>query len=137
MPLLNPDQLVTSWRELLPNRRDAEFRRVPLSVAEPGAYLVEAVSDRLRAYTIVIVSDVGAVIKTAPNKENAVKLLEYLVSPRAQRYFVDVSLEYPVNPEVSPHPVLAKFGTFKMDSLNASVYAANSAEAAMIWPDWQ
>jgi len=44
VPLLNPDQLVTSWRELLPNHRDAEFRRVPLDVTEPGVYLVEAVS---------------------------------------------------------------------------------------------
>jgi iron(III) transport system substrate-binding protein len=74
----------------------------------------------------------GAVIKTAPNKENAVKLLEYLVSPKAQRYFADVSFEYPVNPEIGPHPVLAAFGKFKMDSLNAAVFAANSAKAAMI-----
>ncbi len=59
VPLLNPDQLVTSWRELLPNHRDPEFRRVPLAVTEPGVYLVEAVNDRLRAYTIVMVSDVG------------------------------------------------------------------------------
>jgi hypothetical protein len=55
VPLLNPDQLVTSWRELLPNHRDPEFRRVPLAVTEPGVYLVEAVNDRLRAYTIVMV----------------------------------------------------------------------------------
>ena len=68
VPLLNPEQLVTSWRELLPNHRDAEFRRVPLSVTEPGAYLVEAVHDQLRAYTIVIVSDVGVVTKTAPGQ---------------------------------------------------------------------
>jgi len=74
----------------------------------------------------------GAVIKTAPHKENAIKLLEYLVSPKAQRYFADVSFEYPVNPEVPPHPVLAEFGKFKMDRLNAAVYAANSAEAAKI-----
>lgn len=68
VPLLNPDQLVTSWRELLPNHRDAEFRRIPLAVTEPGAYLVEAVHDRLRAYTIVIVSDLGVVAKTAPGQ---------------------------------------------------------------------
>lgn len=38
VPLLNPDQLITSWRELLPNNRDAEVRRVPLAVSEPGVY---------------------------------------------------------------------------------------------------
>jgi alpha-2-macroglobulin len=69
VPLLNPDQLVTSWRELLPDRRDAEYRRIPLEVtAQPGVYLVEAVSNLLRAYTIVIVSDLGLVTKTSPGQ---------------------------------------------------------------------
>jgi len=68
VPLLNPDQLVTSWRELLPNHRDTEFRRVPLAVTEPGAYVVEAVHEELRAYTIVMVSDVGVVTKAAPGQ---------------------------------------------------------------------
>jgi iron(III) transport system substrate-binding protein len=81
--------------------------------------------------THVNVSGAG-VLKSAPNKENAVKFLEFLVSPEAQRYFADVSLEYPVNPAVKPHPVLAGFGEFKQDALNAATYAANSAEAAMI-----
>lgn len=68
VPLLNPDQLVTSWRELLPNYRDPEFRRVPLDVSEPGLYLVEAVHERLRAYTLVMVSDVGLVSKASPGQ---------------------------------------------------------------------
>jgi hypothetical protein len=34
VPLLNPDQLVTSWRELLPDHRDPEVRRVPVEVKE-------------------------------------------------------------------------------------------------------
>ncbi|MGE0042628.1 MAG: alpha-2-macroglobulin [Vicinamibacterales bacterium] len=68
VPLLNPDQLVTSWRELLPNYRDAELRRIPLDVHEPGIYVVEAVHDLLRAYTVVIVSDVGVVTKVSPGQ---------------------------------------------------------------------
>lgn len=68
VPLLNPEQLVTSWRELLPDHRDPEYRRVPLAVDGPGIYLVEAVSGLLRAYTIVMVSDVGLVTKTAPGQ---------------------------------------------------------------------
>lgn len=81
--------------------------------------------------THVNVSGVG-VAKHAPNKENAIKTLEYLASPEAQRYFADVSLEYPANPEVEPHPVLAGFGSFKQDQLNAATFAANSAEVARI-----
>ena len=68
VPLLNPDQLVTSWRELLPDHRDPEVRRVPVDVKEPGAYVVEGVTGQLRAYTIVIVSDVGLVTKTSPGQ---------------------------------------------------------------------
>jgi alpha-2-macroglobulin len=63
VPLLNPDQLVSSWRELLPNHRDPEVRRVPLDVKTPGIFVVEAVHDLIRAYTVVIVSDVGLVTK--------------------------------------------------------------------------
>jgi alpha-2-macroglobulin len=69
VPLLNPDQLVTAWRELLPDYRDPEYRRVPLDVKQqPGVYLIEAVSGLLRAYTILIVSDVGLVTKVAPGQ---------------------------------------------------------------------
>lgn len=81
--------------------------------------------------THVNISGAG-VLKSAPNKDNAIKLLEFLAAPEAQRYFADISLEYPVNPEVKPHPVLANFGAFKQDTLNAATYAANSIEAAKI-----
>jgi iron(III) transport system substrate-binding protein len=81
--------------------------------------------------THVNISGAG-VLKNAPNKDNAVKLLEFLVSPEAQRYFADISFEYPVNPEVKPHPVLAAFGEFKQDTLNAATFAANSLEASKI-----
>ncbi len=68
VPLLNSDQVVTTWREILPNHRDAEVRRVPVDIRQPGIYVVEAVAELLRAYTIVIVSDVGLVTKTSPGQ---------------------------------------------------------------------
>jgi uncharacterized protein YfaS (alpha-2-macroglobulin family) len=68
VPLLNRSQLVTSWREHLPRVRDADYRRLPLEVPGPGVYVVEAVLAPLKAYTVVIVSDVGLVTKTAPGE---------------------------------------------------------------------
>ena len=68
VPLLNADQVVTTWRELLPNHADAEVRRVPVELKQPGIYVVEAVTALLRAYTIVMVSDVGLVTKTSPGQ---------------------------------------------------------------------
>ena len=81
--------------------------------------------------THVNVSGAG-VLKSAPNAANAIKLIEFLAAPEAQRYFADVSLEYPVNPEVEPHPVLKGWGEFKQDTLNPTLYAKNSAEAAKL-----
>jgi len=80
--------------------------------------------------THVNISGAG-VAKYAPNRDNAVKLLEYLVTD-GQRYFADVNFEYPVNPDIEPHPTLAEFGEFNQDTLNASEYGKNSAEAVKI-----
>ena len=99
----------------------------------------KAVADKLAVYfpnqrdrgTHVNISGAG-VVATSPNKANAVKLVEYLASPEAQRYFADISLEYPANPKVEAHPVLAAWGEFNQDTLNASAYAARSAEAARL-----
>ncbi len=99
----------------------------------------KAVGDQLEVFfpnqdgrgTHVNVSGAG-VLKTAPHHDNAVRLIEYLASPEAQRYFADVSFEFPANPAVAPHPVLAEWGSFKEDPLNPALYAKNSAEAAMI-----
>ncbi|MFO7694383.1 MAG: MG2 domain-containing protein [Vicinamibacterales bacterium] len=68
VPLLNPERLVASWREVLPNVREPETRRIPIEQAAPGVYVVEAVSAPLRAYTIVVVADIGIVTKTAPGQ---------------------------------------------------------------------
>jgi iron(III) transport system substrate-binding protein len=73
-----------------------------------------------------------AVTKNAPNKANAVKLIEFLLSPEAQRLFANGSLEFPANPSVPPHPVLAAFGPFKQDQINATAFAKNSITAARI-----
>src|SRR6478736_798192 len=68
VPVLNASQLVTSWREILPPLRDADVRRIPIGVQDPGMYVVEAVLPPHRAYTVVVVSDVGLVSKAAPGQ---------------------------------------------------------------------
>jgi len=65
MPLLNPDQLVSSWREpLRPLENQYDRRMIPLGKRERGVYLVEAVGGDLRAYTVVVVTDLTMVEKT-------------------------------------------------------------------------
>src|SRR2546423_1266000 len=56
VPLINPNQLVSSWRERLqPTESEYDQRMVSLGRREPGVYLVEAVHNDLRAYAVAIV----------------------------------------------------------------------------------
>ena len=76
VPLLNSSQLVTSWREPLPELSNYYDRRmIPFGKREPGVYLVEAVGGDLRAYTIVVVTDLAMVEKASANGD----LLVYAV----------------------------------------------------------
>ncbi|HYD67037.1 Fe(3+) ABC transporter substrate-binding protein [Azospirillum sp.] len=81
--------------------------------------------------THVNISGAG-VVKTAPHKADAIKLLEFLASPEAQRHFADGNMEYPVNPAVQPHPELVKLGAFKQDKMNAAAYAQHAEPALRI-----
>jgi iron(III) transport system substrate-binding protein len=72
------------------------------------------------------------VVATSRNRDNAVAVLEFLTSDMAQAMFAQGSLEYPVVPGVPLDPVLAGFGPFREDSVNAARYGANSAQALAI-----
>lgn len=66
VPLLNPSQLVDNWRERLPPLEDVYDRRmISIGKREPGVYLVEAVNGDLRAFGILIVTDLATVQKTS------------------------------------------------------------------------
>ena len=49
-----------------------------------------------------------AVAKYAPNKTQAVQLLEFLVSPKAQQIYAQSNYEYPVRKGVSVDPIIAQ-----------------------------
>lgn len=81
--------------------------------------------------THVNISGAG-VVKTAPNREAAIQFLEYLVSPAAQEIFAQSNNEYPVVEGVALDSVVAGFGQFKADPLNAAVFGRNNPEALRI-----
>jgi iron(III) transport system substrate-binding protein len=74
----------------------------------------------------------GGVTVSARNREAAIRFLEYLVGPQAQAHFAEGNSEYPVVEGIKPPAVLAEFGGFREDRLNAQVYAANNARALQI-----
>jgi iron(III) transport system substrate-binding protein len=83
--------------------------------------------------THVNISGAG-VAKHAPNREAAVKFLEYLASDEAQRYFADGNNEWPVVAGVKvDNPVLGAFGDFKRDRLNVAVLGRNQPSSQKIY----
>ena len=83
--------------------------------------------------THVNISGAG-VARHAPNRDAAVKFLEYLTSEEAQRYFADGNNEWPVVAGVKiENPVLGEFGEFKRDPLNVAVLGRNQPGAQKIY----
>ncbi len=68
--------------------------------------------------------------KYAKHEKDALALLEWLSSPKAQNLFADVNLEYPVNPAVKSDPTVAAWGTFKQNVVNVS--KAGELQAAAV-----
>lgn len=60
----------------------------------------------------------AGVTKFAKHEKEAVKLLEWLSSGKAQNLFADVNLEFPANPQIKPDATVAAWGTFKGNSIN-------------------
>lgn len=71
-----------------------------------------------------------ALAKNAPNKENAVKLMEFLSAGEAQKIYAEQVFEYPVLPGAEPSDVVKSFGTIKPDSLALAEIAANRKKAS-------
>ncbi|WP_406646564.1 extracellular solute-binding protein [Aliisedimentitalea scapharcae] len=69
----------------------------------------------------------------APNRENAVKFLEYLAGDQAQVYFSNGNDEYPAVSGVALAENVAALGEFKADDINLSAVAKNIPEAQKIF----
>ena len=72
----------------------------------------------------------GGVVKTAKNKDSAIKFLEYLVSPEAQEMFANRNNEYPIINGATFDTVVASFTQqSKFDNANAAIFGKNNPEA--------
>jgi len=70
--------------------------------------------------------------KSAPNKENAIKLIEFLSSPEAQRIYAEANTEYPANPAVQPSGLVAEWGEINPDQLSLQTIADNREKAVKL-----
>jgi iron(III) transport system substrate-binding protein len=75
----------------------------------------------------------GGVARNAPNRDAAVKFLEYLASEQAQVYFADGNNEWPVVAGVTTrNPALEAMGKFKADTLPIASIGRSQVTAAKI-----
>ncbi len=77
----------------------------------------------------------GGVAAHAPNKDNAIKFMEYLASDSAQQYFSAGNDEYPAVPGVALSDSVAALGQFRPDAVDLSKVAQNVAAAQRIFSE--
>lgn len=65
----------------------------------------------------------------AKNKTNALKLMEFLASNKAQDMFTQINGEYPVNPDIELADSLKPWGNFKKDTIGFDEIAKHRSEA--------
>ena len=73
-----------------------------------------------------------AMTKSAPNKNNAIKLMEFLSSDEAQKIYSKVNYEYPVNPNVEQSELVKSWGEFKPDDLSLAKIASYRSDASKL-----
>ncbi|MCX7645828.1 MAG: Fe(3+) ABC transporter substrate-binding protein [Rhodobacteraceae bacterium] len=77
----------------------------------------------------------AAVAAHAPNRDNAVKFLEYLTSDSAQEYFAGQNNEYPAVPGLAATEAVTSLGAFRADELNLAALGRNQAAAERIFTE--
>jgi iron(III) transport system substrate-binding protein len=75
----------------------------------------------------------AGIAANAPNKENAIKFMEYLASDQAQQYFSAGNDEFPAVPGVALSESVAKLGAYKADTVDLSKVAKNVPTAQKIF----
>ncbi|MCF6354330.1 MAG: Fe(3+) ABC transporter substrate-binding protein [Candidatus Polarisedimenticolaceae bacterium] len=76
----------------------------------------------------------AGIVKAAKHRENAIKLLEFLVSDEAQLWYAKANHEYPVKAGIPVSDVVMAWGyPFKQDSLNVSELGKYNAEAVKVF----
>jgi len=74
----------------------------------------------------------AGVAKFAPNKAEAVKLLEYMTTADAQQWYAETNHEYPVRAGVAVSAILQGFGEFKADKLQLDKLGELNADAIKV-----
>ena len=84
--------------------------------------------------THVNISGAG-VTKYAPNRENAIKFIEFMVEKEAQSLFSEANYEYPVRTDVEPSPIVKSWGDFKHAEMDLNQLGEYQMEALKVFDE--
>ncbi len=73
-----------------------------------------------------------ALAKNAPNKADAIRFIEFLVSPEGQELYAKANYEFPVLASAKPDPLVAALGTLKPDGLALAEIAKQRKAASLL-----
>jgi iron(III) transport system substrate-binding protein len=81
----------------------------------------------------------AGVSEHAPNRAEAVQLLEFMVSDEAQTWYAEANNEYPIRTDVPVSATLESWGEFKADPLALEQLGIHNAEAVRLMDraDWR
>lgn len=68
-------------------------------------------------------------VKSAPNKANAIKLIEFLTGDVAQKMYAEANYEYPLNQSVSASDLVTSWGEHRVDSVSMNKIAELRGQA--------
>jgi len=98
---------------------------------KPGLALALFWPDQNGGGVHVNISGAG-IIKYSKKQKEALSFLEWLSSEEAQGFFANANLEYPANPQVPSHPLVASWGAFKPSEMNLAKAGELQQEAVML-----
>lgn len=75
----------------------------------------------------------AGITASAKHKAEAVRLLEFLSGPEAQKIFAEANNEFPVAPGVQASPIVAGWGPFKAEEINVAMLGENNPVAVRIF----
>jgi len=84
------------------------------------------------AGTLVNVSGAGLAVY-APNRDNAVRFLEFMANDQSQRVFSEANMEYPAVTAVAAAEKVAAYANFTANPLSSQVYGQRQAQAQAIF----
>ncbi len=99
---------------------------------KPWADAVKPLKTSFKGGATMVNMSAGAVARHAPNKDAAIKLLEFMAGPEAQAIYASLNFEYPVRAGVDAAETVKLFGAVSPDSVKLTDVAANQKTASQL-----